>query len=104
MADDVPEKPRDFYSRRAKHIIRMERESRELSYEQLFERMREHGWTASEAQVLITKVNRGTFTFAFALQMLAAMGVKSIDIPDYYVHHPKATRPKKREPGPPTDT
>lgn len=76
---------RDFYEAEAKRIIQFARATCDppLQFDELFERMKEHGWTASEAQVLITKVNRGRFSFAFALQLLAAMGVKSIDIPRY---------------------
>lgn len=34
-----------------------------------------------ETQTLINRINRGRFTFTFALQVLAALGVKSIPIP-----------------------
>ena len=34
-----------------------------------------------ETQALINRINRGRFTFTFALQVLAALGVKSIQVP-----------------------
>ena len=38
----------------------------------------------------INRINRGSFTFAFALQVLAALGVKSIDIPQLGQRKPSA--------------
>lgn len=34
-----------------------------------------------ETQALINRINRGRFTFTFALQVLAALGVKSVQVP-----------------------
>ncbi len=87
-------KPRDFYEARAKSIIKDLRESQNLSYKELARRLESEG-VPVDVQVLINRVNQGKFSFAFALQLLAAMGVKTVDVPDYA--HPVA-KPRRQRP------
>lgn len=73
---------RDHYERRAKDLIKEIRKEKNISYKDLARRLEGHGVTI-DAQVLINRVNAGKFSFSFALQLLAAMGVSTLDIPDY---------------------
>jgi len=73
-------KSRDFYEARAKSIIKDLRESQNVSYKELARRLESEG-VPVDVQVLINRVNQGKFSFAFALQLLDAMGVKTINVP-----------------------
>jgi hypothetical protein len=68
---------RELYAMHAKAFLM---DSRKMTYEQLAERLKDYGVTIS-TQALINKMNRGNFKFEFALQVLAALGVESIQIP-----------------------
>ena len=70
---------REYYEARAKAIIKDLREEKHLSYKELATLldMKREG----SEQVLINRINRGRFTFAFALQLLAAMDVQTLPIP-----------------------
>jgi hypothetical protein len=71
---------RRFYEARAKSIIKDLRESKQLSYEELARRLEAQG-EHIDVQVLINRVNRGRYSFAFALQLLAAMGSEVVAVP-----------------------
>lgn len=73
-------KPREFYEARAKSIIKELREERDLSYKELARRLEAQGVVIDD-RVLINRINRGGFSFAFALQLLAAMGAESVEVP-----------------------
>ncbi len=72
--------PRALYEARAKSLVKELREEKQVSYEKLAERLVAYG-VRMETQTLINRINRGRYTFTFALQVLAALGVKSIPIP-----------------------
>lgn len=62
--------------------------------------------TPVDVQVLINRVNQGKFSFAFALQLLAAMGAEHVDVPGMQsslTGRTGGTRPP-RPPGPPETT
>lgn len=71
---------RAFYDLRARSLIKELRESKQLSYKELARRLEAQG-TVMDVQVLINRVNKGKYSFAFALQLLAAMGVDHIKVP-----------------------
>lgn len=73
-------KPREFYEAQAKSIIKDLREDKGLSYKEHARRL-ESGGVHMDVQVLINRVNQGRFSFAFALQLLSAMGVEGLDVP-----------------------
>jgi hypothetical protein len=73
-------KPRDFYEARAKSIIKELRDETGLTYKELARRLEAEG-VVIDPQVLINRVNQGKFSFAFALQLLAAMGQTSVAVP-----------------------
>ena len=73
-------KPRDFYEARAKSLIKDLRESQGVSYKELARRLEAYGVTVDD-RVLINRINRGEFSFSFALQVLAALGATTVDVP-----------------------
>lgn len=73
-------KPRDFYEARAKSLIKDLRESKGVSYKELARRLAAYGVVVDD-RVLINRVNRGGFSFAFALQVLGALGATSLEVP-----------------------
>lgn len=73
-------KPRDFYEARAKSLIKDLRESKQVSYKELARRLEAYG-VVMDDRVLINRINRGGFSFAFALQVLAALGATTLTVP-----------------------
>lgn len=71
-----------FYKRYALKLIRDAKARQEMpfAYPDLADRLRENGLNI-DYQVLINRINRGSFSFAFALQVLAALGESHIVIP-----------------------
>jgi hypothetical protein len=63
----------------AKGLIRAELARRNLGYKELADRLGEIGVKESERN-LSNKINRGTFTVAFLLQVMAALGVKNLQL------------------------
>lgn len=82
MGNDVGSavRDRDFYARAAKAIIKDVRVDKGLSYKALARLLEAQG-TRMDVQVLINRVNHGKFSFAFALQLLSAMGVEHLVMP-----------------------
>lgn len=97
-------KTRLFYEARAKSIVKDLRESSGLSYKELARRLEGQG-TPVDVQVLINRVNQGKFSFAFALQLLAAMGAEHVEVPcmQPVTGRTGGIRPPRR-PGPPGTT
>lgn len=71
---------RDFYAQAAKSLIKAARVDRKVSYKNLARLLEAQG-THVDVQVLINRVNQGKFSFAFALEVLAALGVERLEIP-----------------------
>ncbi|MEJ7931477.1 DUF6471 domain-containing protein [Ramlibacter sp. AN1015] len=70
----------DFFRRYAKKVIQDARHDGNFPYWEIAERLQALGVDIEE-QALINKVNRNSYSFVFALQLLSAMGKTSIDIP-----------------------
>ena len=85
--------PRQFYEARAKSIVKELRESKDVSYKELARRLEDQGVHIDD-QVLINRVNRGSYSFSFALQVLAAMGVTTIDVPQMAKAVPPTVKPR----------
>lgn len=85
-------KPREFYEARAKSTIKELREQTGVTYKELARRLEAEG-VVIEPQVLINRVNQGKFSFAFALQLLAAMNQTTLDLPRYKRQDAKTRRP-----------
>ena len=73
MAEQTP------YTEQAKNILKAELKRRAVSYRQLAEALDRIGLQESERNIA-NKISRGTFTAAFFLQCLDAIGVQSITI------------------------
>ena len=69
------------WNSRAKRLIKSELAKREIDYIKLAELMNAIG--VDEKQVNIAnKINRGAFSFSFALQIFKAIGVNNLDLKD----------------------
>lgn len=75
----MSEKTKARWTTRARNLIKGEMAHRGLDYEALAVKLKQHNIHENTAN-LRTKINRGTFSFAFALQVLHAIGCKSVDI------------------------
>lgn len=64
----------------AKGLLRGEMERHDVSYKELALLMGERSGDDESPTALITRINRGTFTLAFFLEAVVAMGTKSIDL------------------------
>lgn len=64
----------------AKGLLRGEMERHDVSYKELALLMGERSGTNESPTALITRINRGTFTLAFFLEAVVAMGTKTIDL------------------------
>jgi hypothetical protein len=71
--------PRKFYEARAKSIVKDLRESKDVSYKELSRRLADYG-VHIEPQVLINRINRGSYSFAFALHLLALLGADDLKV------------------------
>lgn len=75
---------RSSWDDEARRIIRSEMERRDISYKQLVELLETHPGPPLDFDVternLISRISRGTFSFSFAIQLLRAMGVRSLDV------------------------
>lgn len=71
---------RKFYEERAKRLLKDLLADKGLTHRELAAKLHEQGvWI--ETQPLINKLNRGRYSFVFALQVLAALGEKSLRVP-----------------------
>ena len=66
-----------IFQERAKNILRSELKRRGLGYKQLAEALRELGIEETDRN-LANKISRGSFTAAFFLQCLEAVGCKEV--------------------------
>ncbi len=73
-------KPREFYEARSKSLVKDLRESKGVSYKELARRLEAYGVMVDD-RVLINRINRGGFSFTFALQVFAALGAQCVDVP-----------------------
>jgi hypothetical protein len=69
------------WNRWAIAILKSELKRKSMSYRDLAEKLESVGVTDSERNIT-NKINRGTFTAAFMLQCLSAIGSKSIRLED----------------------
>ncbi len=75
----MSEKTKDHWAKRARNLVKGELAHRGLSYEDLAGKLKKIGVEESPDN-LRTKINRGTFSAAFLLQVLRAIGTTSVDL------------------------
>lgn len=69
------------WTKYATNLIKVELTRKSISYEQLQEKLSELGVSESAGGINV-KINRGTFSFVFFLQVMKALGVKTIRLED----------------------
>lgn len=84
-----------YYKRYAKKLLKDARVDNNLGYWEIPPLLLEEAGENLSTRALTNKVNRGTFSFTFALQFLSAIGVKRIDIPPPPKDLSPASRRKK---------
>lgn len=78
--DDMSSRlPASEWSEAAKRLLKAEMERHNVSYSQLAALLERDGVPAS-AESLVTRVNRGAFTFAFFIQAVTAMGCDTVHL------------------------
>jgi Domain of unknown function (DUF6471) len=68
-----------LYEERAKNILKGELKRRGITYAQLAEKLREHGAHENERN-LANKISRGSFTAAFFMMCMDAIGVRQVSL------------------------
>ena len=74
-----PESPTTPYEERAKNILKSELKRRGITYAQLAEKLKERGAQESERN-LANKISRGSFTAAFFMMCMDAIGVRQVSL------------------------
>jgi len=69
------------WNSRAKRLIKSELAKREIDYIKLAKLMEAIGVDEKQANIA-NKINRGTFSFSFALQIFEAIGVENLNLKD----------------------
>lgn len=69
------------FKKEAGKIIKIEIIKQDLDYEQLAQKMGDIGIDETKANIA-NKLHRGTFSFAYALQIFKALGLKKINLED----------------------
>jgi hypothetical protein len=75
-ADNTPS-----WEERAKRFLKAELKRADVSYKELADRLKEHGFEETEASIA-NKLSRGTFAATFFLATAAALGLESIQLAD----------------------
>jgi len=71
----------NYWKSEALQIIRAAKARKGLDWNEVAKRLYDNYGIDIDAKGLSAKISQGTFSFVFALQVLSAMGVESIDIP-----------------------
>ncbi len=72
-------KTKNYWSQRARNLLKGELARRGVTYSDLAVRLKEIGVKETPENIR-NKINRGTFSAAFLLQVLQALGARSIDV------------------------
>jgi 3-mercaptopyruvate sulfurtransferase SseA len=70
-----------YWKKEASKIIKIELARQEMDYETLAQKMKEIGVNENKANIG-NKLHRGTFSFAYALQICKALGIKNLRLED----------------------
>ncbi len=69
------------FKKEASKIIKIELTKQDLEYEQLAQKMRDIGIEETKGNIG-NKLHRGTFSFAYALAIFKALGLKKLNLED----------------------
>lgn len=67
------------WKKEASKIIKIELTKQDMDYETLAQKMRDIGIDEDKANIA-NKLHRGTFSFAYALQIFKALGLKKLSL------------------------
>ena len=70
------------WAERASRHLKAELKRADLTYEELAERLKKHGFKEESKASIANKLARGTFTATFFLASLVAMGVEAVRLED----------------------
>jgi hypothetical protein len=68
---------------RASRFVKAELKRAKLTYAELAERMREHGYQHESETTIKAKLKRGTFAATFLLAVLAALELEGLRLEDF---------------------
>lgn len=71
---------RTDWNNEARRILKAELARRDLTYKQLLKQLHEAGMVEETERSIVNKVSRGTFSFAFFIMCMRALGAEQIDI------------------------
>lgn len=83
----------DIWDKEARRLVKSEMEARGYGYKALASALDAGGYKITE-KALALRINRGTFTLGFALQMFRTLDVRALDI-SYIPLHKPARRKKE---------
>jgi virulence-associated protein VapD len=66
---------------RMKRFVKAELKRADLTYEELADRLREHGFTETKGSVA-AKINRGSFPATFFVAVMKAIGIEQVRLED----------------------
>ena len=69
------------WKKKASTIIKAELAKKDMGYDDLVEKLSDIDVTESAGNIA-TKLNRGTFSFLYALQIFKALGLKKLNLED----------------------
>jgi len=68
------------WNREARRILKFELAKRDLTYKQLLKKLQDVGVEGETERSIVNKISRGTFSFAFFIMCMRALGAEQIDI------------------------
>lgn len=69
------------WKKQATTMIKVELTKQDIDYSELSEKMKDIGIDEDKANIA-NKLSRGTFSFAYALQLFKALGLKKLNLED----------------------
>ena len=73
--------PKTRWNQHSKRLLKLAMVQEDVSYKRLAQLLREDDPESDDtAESLTTRINRGTFTFAFGLRVLRVLGTTNLDI------------------------
>jgi hypothetical protein len=78
--ESTPRKPLDSWDKEARRVIKLEMMRTGHTPESLAALLRCSGYGTNTPKALAQRIVRGSFNFGFALRLLNAMGVRTLDL------------------------
>jgi hypothetical protein len=78
--ESTPRKPLDPWDKEARRVIKLEMMRTGHTPESLAVLLKDSGYGTNTPKALAQRIVRGSFNFGFALRLLNAMGVRTLDL------------------------